>query len=278
MVEGAHVHPRSLIALLAVLGCGGRLAPLDGGSPADGSADEGTSSADASDSSAPDGMERDTSVPCDYDASDDALCVPPSADQLVADPPTITVPGGGFGTATFVATGPWTSDPTLELYYLSSSLPLINQPLVLTYGSPQTIPIGVSRTAVGQMGTVTVAARAGNIERRADVVINVTRCAPWPSSMVCGGEDCGFEGDGCGGVLSCGSCPAPAPYCFLHKCVATMPTYCPSGEGYGPGGTCIPCAGTRTCTECPAGVLCVGLQDVCICEQNYGGVPPPPRL
>lgn len=259
---------------VAAVACGGRLAPIDGGALADSGLDatDAMSSADRTDTTdAADGQEP---VPCDYDASDEVLCVPPAADQLVADPPSVSFPGGSYGTATFVAKGPWASDPTLTMYYLSSTLPVLNLPEVYTYGSPQTITILIDPKAAGQQGTLTMVARAGNVERTGQVTIDVTNCVPWPPSMVCGGENCGFQGDGCGGLLSCGMCPAQAPYCYLRKCVANMPTYCPTGQGLGMGGQCVPCAMTRTCLECPAGVQCVGIQDVCICENNFGGVPP----
>jgi len=91
---------------------------------------------------------------------------------------------------------------------------------------------------------------------------------------VCVNEECGFEPDNCGGLVSCGDCPPQTPYCagevtpagFEHLCSATMPVYCPNGEGITWGG-CIPCTQTIACTTCHDGV-CLGIQDECLCQRG----------
>jgi hypothetical protein len=248
--------------------CGGLLAPVDGGSSdgsgldAGGDVGDETSSVDANDA--------DASLACSYDAaSDGPRCAPPPDDLLYASPATVSVAAGSYGTATFVASGPWSTDPGMFMWFVGSTPTLDNDPEIQTYGSPQSLVFLVPSTAAGQELTITVAGYAGNIERTAQVSVNVTSCAPWPASTVCGSYECGFEPDDCGGLVSCGTCPPSAPYCFLRQCVTTMPTYCPYGQGYGENGSCVPCGTTRTCKQCSA--VCVGIQDVCICEYAGGG-------
>jgi hypothetical protein len=255
--------------------CGGLLAPVDGGTDASPDAEvdaSDASDATAVDSTAPDGDGSDGAVACDYDAWDEPFCPPPAADTFAAVPPVISAAAGGFGVATFVASGPWASDPTLFMYFVGSSQPFQNLGMDQEFGNPQSFTFIVADKTAGYQGTFTVAARAGNIERTAQVTVDITSCAPWPPSMVClGGQNCGFQGDGCGGLLSCGTCPAQEPYCMLGVCQGTAPTYCPTGQGLsGPGGECVQCSMTRTCLECTS--RCVGLQDECLCVT--GGVPP----
>jgi hypothetical protein len=180
------------------------------------------------------------------------------------------VAGGSYGAANFVASGPWVSDPGFYMWFAGSSLSLPNVSPVKTYGSPQSLFYLVPGSAIGQTFTFSVAGHAGNITKVAELTVHVTDCAPWPASMVCPGYQCDFEPDNCGGLVSCGSCPSSAPYCFLRECVSTMPTYCPSGQGTNGMGGCIPCEQTRTCTQCPPGNVCVGVQDVCLCLTGGG--------
>ena len=256
-------HRFAFVALACAAACGGRIAAIDGGSsvaPDDGGPSDATDATTA-DAGAPEAAPP----PCNADAAfDAALCTPPADDTLVADPPVITAAAGGYGTATFVAKGPWASAPELFLHYTETTLPVQTVTQVQSYGSPQSIVFLLQPGTVGVEGTLTVEARVGNIERFAQVTVKVTDCLPWPASTVCStSRNCGFEGDGCGGLLSCGTCAGATPYCFLGVCQATMPTYCPSSEGLGPNG-CEPCAQTRTCRTCTTG-RCLGIEDVCTC-------------
>ena len=251
--------------------CGGRLARVDGGDSApdgaglvdggDGGDDESTS-ADGNDASAP-------VEPCSYDAAvDGPLCTPPPDDLLYASPAVVSVAAGSYGAVTFIASGPWASDPTMFMWFAGSTLQLETNPEVQSYGSPQTLIFLVPSTAAGQTFTITVAGHAGNIQRISEVTVNVTSCVPWPASKVCAGYECGFEPDNCGGLVSCGTCSGSKPYCFLRQCQAAMPTYCPFGDGYGGPGVCIPCGETMTCRLCTG--VCLGIQDVCICTYPGG--------
>jgi hypothetical protein len=255
-----------LVAIATAGACGGKLAPVDAGVADAQSDDAGDATADAE----ADGNDADGQFVCSYDASEDDPCTPPANDLLAATPPSITAAAGSFGFAIFTATGPWASDPTFFIQYRSTTLPILNFHEVYTYGSPQTILFELPAGSAGQQGTLTVSGHAGNIERRATVSVTVTSCKPWDPSFVCApNEDCGYQGDGCGGLLSCGTCGVALPYCFLGTCQSTQPTYCPAGEGLGFGGQCMPCSGTKTCRECVGG-YCTGIEDLCICS-------PPPR-
>lgn len=255
------------LGIAAVYACGGKLVAVDAGISSSSDAGELDAAVEAGADA-----EAEATVACDYDASEEDPCTPPVDDLLAAVPATVTVAAGSYGAATFVATGPWASDPGVYMHYEGSSLPVLNDPEVLTYGSPQTLPFLVAASAAGGHGTITVSGHAGNITRVAQLTVNVTSCVPWPAAKVCGrpSENCGFEGDGCGGLLSCGTCSGQAPYCFLHQCVAQMPTYCPSGYGLGENGACVPCGKTKTCQHC-ATLDCVGIMDDCVCESSSGG-------
>jgi hypothetical protein len=265
----------------ATAACPGLLAPVDGG--ADGSGAGGMNdgaSADADASVMEAGEDGDGFVPCDYDATDENLCTPPANDLLIADPPSVQVAAGSYGVATFEATGPWASDPTFYIWYETTTLPVEAVQQVTTYGTPQSIPFLVPPSAAGTQGTVTVAGHAGNIERHASVSVNVTTCQPWAPSTVCPGQECGFQGDGCGGLLSCGTCPASAPYCWVGQCVTSMPVPCPSaGEGFDPdAGKCIPCDQSPACNPCPNPLTmphqtgyCISSDSMCICDTLPSG-------
>lgn len=119
----------------AMAACRGLLAPVDGGADAGdgGEASDGPASeAEASPVEA--AVDADGSVPCDYDATDEKMCTPPADDLLFADPPTVEVAAGSYGVATFVASGPWASDPSFYIWYESSTLPLEAVQQVTTYG------------------------------------------------------------------------------------------------------------------------------------------------
>ena len=254
-----------LVVCALATACGGRLAPVDGGGlSGDGApvGDAGDESVFADASDAADAS--DTTEPCSYDASDERLCAPPPDDLLYPTPPVVSVAAGSYGSATFVASGPWSTDPNMYMWVTGYTLQLDTYPQVESYGTPQTVTFLVPQAYAGQSFTMFVAGHAGNIERTTQVTVNVTNCAPLPASTVCAGYQCGFEDDNCGGLVSCGNCSAPTPYCFLRQCQATMPTYCPYGDGLGPFGACVPCGESMTCRLCTG--LCVGIQDVCICQ------------
>jgi hypothetical protein len=268
---------RAVVVLACALAsaCGGRLAPIDGGADGDNAifdaggdaGADGQSAADAGDASVG-GDAADGAVECSWDASEDDPCTPPADDLLYADPDVVNVAGASYGLAKFVASGPWVSDPGFYMWFAGSSLPLQNVSMVQTYGSPQSLIFLVPGDEIGQTLTFSVAGHAGNITKVADLTVHVTNCQPWPPSMVCGGQTCNYQPDDCGGVVSCGMCPPSAPYCFLRQCVTTMPKYCPPGQGTDGHGGCIPCEQTRTCQDCPAGSVCAGVQDVCLCASG----------
>ncbi len=268
------------ITCAAMGACGGLLAPVDGGADAgdaggvsDVTAPEAEAATDAGDAG-------EESVACDYDASDDAVpCTPPADDLLVASPSNIQVAAGSYGAATFVATGPWTSDPSMYIWYESSTLPLRSIEQVTTYGSPQTLPFLVAQSGAGGQGTITVSGHAGNIVRYATLTVKVTSCVPWSPSFVCAGQECGFQGNGCSGLLSCGECTAPTPFCWVGHCVAAKPQPCSAGDGFDPdAGHCIPCADSPVCNPCPNPVtmqhqsgFCVSADSMCICYTQPSG-------
>jgi hypothetical protein len=267
------------IACVAMSACRGLLAPVDGGADAgdaggvsDGAAPEAEAPAEAGDGG-------EAGVACDDDASDEVLCAPPADDLLFANPPTIEVAAGSYGAATFVATGPWASDPSMYIWYESSTLPLLSIEQVTTYGSPQSLPFLVAQSAAGGQGTITVSGHAGNIERHATLTVNVTTCVPWAPSFVCAGQDCGLQGNGCGGLLSCGECAAPTPYCWIGHCVASKPQPCSAGDGFDPdAGACIPCTESPACNPCPNQVtmphqsgFCISADSMCICYTQPSG-------
>jgi hypothetical protein len=262
---------RAVVVLACALAsaCGGKLAPTDGGVASGGPSPEaGTDAGDdalAADASDATDGDDDAPVECSFDASEDDPCTPPADDLLYAEPDTASVAGGSYGAANFVASGPWVSDPGFYMWFAGSSLYLPEVSPVRTYGSPQSLFFLVPESAIGQTFTFSVAGHAGNITRVAELTVHVTNCQPWPASMVCAGYQCDLEPDNCGGLVSCGSCPSSAPYCFLRECVSNMPVYCPPGQGTDGHGGCIPCDTTRTCSECPIGNVCLGVQDVCLC-------------
>ena len=271
MVRTAHLRIAFVaLACAAASACGGLLALPDGGPLGEtdaGGADRDGSLGDAADVTVTGaGSAADAGIPCSDDASDDVLCIPPPNDLLDATPPAVSIAAGSYGVVTFTATGPWVNDPKMYMHYEGTTLEVLNDPQVQTYGSPQSLLVLVAEGTAGHRGTLTVSGHAGNIKRTAVVSIDVTACVPWPVSSICVGNDnCGFQPDGCGGLLSCGTCSGEAPYCFLNTCVSTPPQDCPDGYGLGGNGACVPCGMTKTCKECGAG-SCIGKNDLCICE------------
>ena len=86
------------------------------------------------------------------------------------------------------------------------------------------------------------------------VTVNVV-CVPLTACPA--GDVCGQRADGCGGVLTCGTCTAPAT-CggtgVSNQCGCAAATSCPAGDvcGSAPDG----CGGMVTCGTCPAGETC----------------------
>jgi hypothetical protein len=268
------------MACATIAACRGLLLPVDGGADGGHEGDAGDGATSEAEASVVDaGVDGDGTVACDYDATDEEPCTPPADDLLIATPPSIVVAAGGWGLATFTATGPWASDPSFYIWYESTTLPVQSVEQVTTYGSPQSIPFLVPLSAVGAQGTVTVKGRAGNVERFASVAVTVTACPPWPPSTVCPGMECGFQGDGCGGLLSCGTCPPSAPYCWVGHCVSKMPVPCGAGEGFDPdAGECVPCDQTPQCNPCPDPLTmphqtgyCISADSLCICDTQPSG-------
>jgi hypothetical protein len=249
--------------------CGGKLAPVetaDGASPGDAGQD---ASADTSTDGAPrDALAEavvDAGPPCDYDASWDATaCTPPDDDTLYADPGVIFVPEGSYGIASFVASGPWASDPGMYVQFESSNVPLHGRPYVMINRPPTSFAFLIPPNVGFQQGSFVVSGHAGNIARIAQATVVITACQPWPQDEACAGNECGTEPDGCGGMESCGTCGQDAPFCFLGQCVSTQPTYCPDGDGFSDG-ACVPCETTMLCQQCHTG-YCPGHDDVCVCE------------
>jgi hypothetical protein len=263
--------PPIVLACAATSACGGRLVPVDLAYDA---GDAAPLDAGDAETVVDSGEEEAAALPCDYDAYADydaALCTPPADDVLYANPPVISVAAGSYGLATFVAAGPWTNDPHIFMRYEGSTLPLENLVYATSYGTPQSLPFLVSASAAGQQGTLTVSAHAGNIERVAHVTVSITSCAPHPE--YCSGMACGFEGDGCGGFQSCGTCSGSTPYCYLFQCVANPVAMCPPGYGYDIEDNrpmdCIPCAETKSCKTCRGG-YCDSLNSVCYCHYPGG--------
>ncbi len=271
-------------ATLAVTACGAITAPIDSfetldastgpdGSPFDASPDrpprdapvEQDAGADAgpADVLAPD---VDAGPPCDPNAPlDAALCTPPADDLFVPSPASIQVSADTYGIASFVASGPWASDPKLYFDFDGADFALQTTPYIMTNRPPVSWAFLVDHSATQGTATFSASAHLGNIVRSASVTVTVGGCVPWTVANACDGNQCGFASDNCGGSVSCGMCPPDAPSCSLGKCTSGTPVYCPSGQGIGIDGMCTPCSTLPVCTSCNVGNLCVGLQDVCLC-------------
>jgi hypothetical protein len=84
-------------------------------------------------------------------------------------------------------------------------------------------------------------------------------CVP----ITCAAIDCGPAGDGCGGLLECGSCPFSDESCVDNECVwpadagPCVPATC-EGLGYDCGVLSDGCGGHLDCGTCPVGQFCGG--------------------
>jgi hypothetical protein len=261
--------------------CGAVTALLDGvpdepdGSVADASPDRDASperdagadrAADAGNDAATDVQDaRDDTVYCSADASKEAgPCVVPPDDLFYASPSSMTVSAGTYGVATFVVGGSWADASDFYALYDTASIPLRLNPYVMTNRPPVAFAFLTTPGSAGQSGSITVSGHAGDIVVHAQVQVTITSCQP-SQAQSCGDYVCGFVPGNCGGSFNCGAC-ATDEYCYLGQCVSNAPTYCPSGQGLGPGGSCQSCDSFKVCAQCPAG-LCLGIQDVCVCAE-----------
>jgi hypothetical protein len=93
-----------------------------------------------------------------------------------------------------------------------------------------------------------------------------------PTTCADAGAQCGTRSDGCGGVLSCGTCDAGL-FCSGNACGACQPTTCAAQ-----GATCgtIPdgCGGTLSCGSCGDGRACTANQCACMarCPAGFCGL------
>ncbi len=204
---------------------------------------------------------------CILDAAEDVpLCTPPSDDLLFASPAMISVAAGSYGSANFVATGPWSTDPGMYMHYEGSTLDVRNNPYVVSYGTPQSIQFLLPADAEGQTGTLTVSGHLGNIEQTAEVAITVTACIPLTHETVCGTSVCGGGPDGCGGQIVCGTCDGDTPYCFYGQCISAEPRNCVADYGFDPdAGQCLWCPSTDVCAACALPGFCTSIGDRCLC-------------
>ncbi len=107
-----------------------------------------------------------------------------------------------------------------------------------------------------------------------------------PATTCTGGKTCGFQEDGCGGVVSCGQCSA-GEYCEPDQTCAPLTAYlCKPLADCGAGNICgvmdNGCGGTMVCGKCPTGDRCLGNQQcvakdpVCVpklaCDTKVCGV------
>src|SRR5262249_34344050 len=85
------------------------------------------------------------------------------------------------------------------------------------------------------------------------------QCVCLPATTCPNGQNCGTALDGCGGVVLCGACTAPAT-CggagVPNQCGCTPAVACPAGQNCGtaPDG----CGGTLDCGTCGAPQTCGG--------------------
>ncbi len=249
------------MAFVSVTGCGRVLTERPSGGAAH---DSGTMA--AGDASVQDASD-DAPAACDFDASPDAEpCAVPYGDILYASPGSIMVAAGGYGTVSFIAEGPWASDPTLTITFEGSTLDLIPVSTGAHYGTPQSLVFQAPPMDYGLTGTVTAVGRAGNLAISAFATVYVTNCTPFPEPVACGTYACGFQSDGCGGVESCGACSVAAPYCYGGQCIANQPHPCPPGDGF------VPDSGA--CAWC--GRFCAAIDNTCVCPTSIG--PPIPVI
>jgi hypothetical protein len=86
-----------------------------------------------------------------------------------------------------------------------------------------------------------------------------------PSTCAAQGASCGSAPDGCGGTLSCGTCPTGS-YCSAGKCATSscVPTTC-GALGYNCGTWSDGCGGVLNCGACSAPATCGGAGKPGVC-------------
>jgi hypothetical protein len=207
-------------------------------------------------------------------SSPSGTCPPaPADDHLFFASDSVSVPAGGWGAPTVIATGPWAEDPAHPVYigFSSFSLETTDVPYVPVSIEPGAeVMFLMPLDSVGEHGTLKVFGTNGPVTTTASVSVTVTTCAPWSLEEACGGAACGEAENGCGGMVSCGSCGESAPYCFAGlppygaRCIACEPMQCSWGEGFDDKScTCISCGS------------CLALDNVCACKT---GEPWPPSM
>ena len=167
----------------------------------------------------------------------------------------------------------------MYVMFTDSTLPLYWTPYAETYGTPQSMLFPLTTAVVvGEQGTFTVTGRAGNVERTAQVTVNISKCRPLPPDQACGGAVCGVAGDNCGSLESCGNCSGMTPYCYEGECISQKPVACIPGKGFDTeGGGCISCPDSPACTGCAAlGGHCISVKSQCLCYTQPGGIPATP--
>ncbi len=185
------------------------------------------------------------------------------ADVIYASPSFVTVAAGSWGYTDIVVAGPW-SERLVEVAMESSTLPVTRSYIVW---SPERLEF-LTTAPAGSRGTITVTGSEDGILRTTKFTVEVTACVPYTPEYACSFDVgtpliCGNVSDGCGGSVSCGTCPADAQYCFQNfYCIACQPQVCSPGAGFNPM--------TCQCQECGEG--CFSSEGGCSCKS--GGTPP----
>jgi hypothetical protein len=116
------------------------------------------------------------------------------------------------------------------------------------------------------------------------LIWDLASCPPGPPAPTCTpetctslGYNCGPAGDGCGGLLNCGTCTTGCEVCggggTASVCGGSccVPTTCMAlGFDCGPAGD--GCGGMLECGTCPSGMSCGGGGSSGVCGSNDGGV------
>jgi hypothetical protein len=125
---------------------------------------------------------------------------------------------------------------------------------VTPYTNGETMQIQVANTVQPQTFVATVVSKYGNVERSAEVVVDVTSCVP----ATCSGADaCNTSiSDGCGGTLSCGACTGSGQSCFQNKCCVHEPASVVCSAQGACGILSDGCGGTVDCGACPGPLKC----------------------
>ncbi len=138
---------------------------------------------------------------------------------IVVSPHQTNLPFYGVGTDTTWAGG----------HPLSLSFTGLPQGVSVTNIAPDGSPadpgdtfqlVAATNATLGQQSTMTIAATAGGATHYLQYEIKVEACVP--SSAACGyyGFQCGSISDGCGNMVSCGSCPG-GDVCSSNVCCPT---------------------------------------------------------